>query len=172
MEELIVGMNARMTPNGLLYNPHRDVAHNFKEVAELVAGRLEDHSWHELSEVLIREGVSMDQLGEAMGCFCTYLASAADPDKSDWSMCKSIQESGFFDCDDAAQVAVMACFGQAFAGIQFAGIREVSLDGEGPMLQIKELGRFAEEFRQIAADRKKGLRGIYFSLLKLLRLKK
>ncbi len=167
-----MGMNARMTPNGKLYNPNRDVAHNFQEVSELVAGRLEDHSWHELREVLTREGVSMDQLGEAMGCFCEYLASAADPDKVDWNMSKSITESGFFDCEDAAQVAVMACYGQAFAGIQFAGIREVSLGGEGPVHQIKDLRKFAEEFRQISADRKRGLRGIYFSLLKLLRLKK
>ena len=44
-------MQARMTANDQrLYNPSRDVAHNFQQVMEMVAGRLEDYSWTELAE--------------------------------------------------------------------------------------------------------------------------
>jgi len=90
----------------------------------------------------------MDQLGEACGAYCQYLAWAADEDKRDWSMTKAIQESGFFDCEDAAQVAVLAMIGTCYAGIQFGGIRECTVQGEGPLETIGDLMKHAEEFRR------------------------
>lgn len=142
-----MGLNARMSADDRrLYNPSRDVAHNFQDVMNLVAGRLEDHAWPELHEILKREAVTMDQLGEACGAYCTYLASAADEDKQDWLMTKSIQESGFFDCEPAAQVAVLAMIGTCYAGIQFGGIRECTVDGEGPLQTIGDLMEHAKEF--------------------------
>jgi len=113
-------LQARMTPNDQrLYNPSRDVAHNFQQVMELVAGRLEDQKWPELTEVLKREGVSMDDLGAACGCYCTYLASAAIEEKADKNtMQTSMMDSGFFKCKPAAQVAVLAMIGTCYAGIQ------------------------------------------------------
>lgn len=144
-----MALNARMSEGDRrLYNPSRDVAHNFQDVMNLVAGRLEDHKWPELQEVLKREDVTMDQLGEACGAYCQYLAWAADTDKQDWSMTKAIQESGFFDCEDAAQVAVLAMIGTCYAGIQFGGIRECTVDGEGPLQTVGELMKYAEEFRR------------------------
>jgi hypothetical protein len=142
-------LNARMAEGDRrLYNPSRDVAHNFQEVMNLVAGRLEDHKWPELNNILKREGVTMDQLGAACGAYCTYLASAADADKQDWSMTKSVLESGFFECEDAAQVAVLAMIGTCYAGIQFGGIRECTVAGEGPLETIGDLMKHAEEFRR------------------------
>jgi|TARA_R110000824_G_scaffold32775_3_gene105595 hypothetical protein len=144
-----MGMNARMSEGDRrLYNPSRDVAHNFQEVMNLVAGRLEDQKWPELQEILKRESVTMDQLGEACGAYCAYLASAADKDKQDRSMTQSVKDSGFFDCEPAAQVAVLAMIGTCYAGIQFGGIRECSVGGEGPMETISDLLKHVEEFRK------------------------
>ena len=63
-------------------------------------------------------------------------------------MTKSILESKFFECEDAAQVAVLAMIGTCYAGIQFGGIRECTIDGEGPMETIGDLMKHAEEFRK------------------------
>ncbi len=139
-------LQARMSADDRrLYNPSRDVAHNFQEVMNLVAGRLEDHVWPELDAVLQREGITLDDLGEACGAYCTYLASAVhDPNLP---MSESLRASGFLKCKPAAQVAVMAMIGTCYAGIQHAGIREASVGGEGPLYTVGDLLVHAERFR-------------------------
>jgi hypothetical protein len=142
-------MQARMSSDDKrLYNPSRDVAHNFKEVMDLVAGRLEDQAWPELDSLLKREGVTMDDLGEACGAYCNYLASAAnDPELS---MHRSLEKHGFFACKPAAQIAVLALIGSCYAGIQFSGIREATINGEGPLQSVGDLIKHAEHFRRYA----------------------
>jgi hypothetical protein len=128
-----------------LYNPSRDVAHNFQAVLHLVADRLEDRSWPELAELLDREGVTLDDLGEACGSYCLYVASAAQTPEV--SMPDALRASGFFQCKPAAQVAVMAALGTCFSGIQHAGIREATIGGEGPLYTVNDLLGHAERFR-------------------------
>lgn len=137
-----MGLQARMSEGDRrLYNPGRDVAHNFQEVLETVADRLEKQSWPELAGLLDREGVDMDDLGEACGAYCTYIASAADPERGQLSMIDAMRLSGFFECKPAAQVAVLAMIGTCFAGIQFGGIREATVGGEGPLETIAEVAQ-------------------------------
>jgi len=139
-------LQARMTADDRrLYNPARDVAHNFQEVMNLVAGRLEDYAWPELNEVLAREGITIDDLGEACGAYCRYLASAAQ--EPNVSMAEGLARSGFTQCEPAAQVAVMAMLGTCYSGIQHAGIREASVGGEGPMYTVADLIVHAERFQ-------------------------
>jgi hypothetical protein len=73
-------LQARMSASdNRLYNPGRDVAHNFKQVMEEVAKRLEDkNSWKELSEVLKRENVTDKDLGDACAAYCRYLVDSAN----------------------------------------------------------------------------------------------
>lgn len=139
-------MQARMTPgDNRLYNPSRDVAHNFQQVMTLVADRLEDATWPELQEVLAREGATLDDLGEACGAYCTYLAESAQfPDRP---MYDSLEQCGFFRTKPAAQVAVLAMIGTCYAGIQHAGIREATLGGEGPLATVEELMVYAQRLR-------------------------
>lgn len=142
-----MSLQARMSESDRrLYNPSRDVAHNFKEVLQLVAARLEDSKWPELAELLAREQVSMDDLGEACAAYCIYVASAVeDPNKS---MFAGIADSGFFKCKPAAQVAVMAMIGVSYAGIQHAGIREATIAGEGPLQTVSQLVDSADNLRK------------------------
>lgn len=142
-----MSLQARMSESDRrLYNPSRDVAHNFKEVLQLVAARLEDNKWPELSALLLREQVSMDDLGEACASYCMYVASAVeDPNKS---MFAGIHDSGFFKCKPAAQIAVMAMIGVSYAGIQHAGIREATISGEGPLQTVSQLVASADKLRK------------------------
>lgn len=140
-------LQARMSSEDRrLYNPSRDVAHNFQQVMELVAGRLEDQSWPELEGILRREKVNMDDLGEACGAYCQYLASAAS--EPTLSMFDSLSKSGFFQCKPGAQVAVLAMIGTCYAGMHYAGIREATIANEGPMQTIGDLLKHAELFRK------------------------
>jgi hypothetical protein len=141
-----MSLQARMTAEDpRLYNPSRDVAHNFHSVMKLVADRLEDHAWPELDEVLKREGVTLDDTGEACGAYCTYLSLALTA--PDMTMHAGLESSKFFECKPAAQIAVLALIGTCYAGIQFDGIREASLGGKGPMETVADLIKHAEEFR-------------------------
>lgn len=128
-----------------LYNPSRDVAHNFQKVMELVAGRLEDNAWPELDEILKREGVTLDDLGEACGAYCKYLTIAVTA--PEMSMHAGMELSRFFDCKPAAQVAILAMIGTCYAGIQFGGIREATIGGKGPMETIGDVIKHAEQFQ-------------------------
>jgi hypothetical protein len=169
-----VALQARMSEGDRrLYNPGRDVAHNFKEVMTIVAERLETQAWPELAEVLKREDITMDDLGEACGCYCTYIASAIDEEKRGFSMIESLKASGFLDCKPAAQVAVMAMVGTAYAGIQFGGIREATIGGEGPLETIGEIKQHADRmsaymgtprWRRKLADLKRKIVGAVQSL--------
>lgn len=129
-----------------LYNPSRDVAHNFQQVMTLVAERLEDRDWLELDQILQREKVDMDDLGEACGAYCQYLASAAN--FPTLSMFNSLEQSGFFRCKPGAQVAVLAMIGTCYAGIHYAGIREATIANEGPLQTVGDLLKHAEQFRR------------------------
>lgn len=144
-----MSLQARMTANDQrLYNPSRDVAHNFQQVMRLVADRMEDHSWAELDEVLAREGITMDDLGEACGAYICYLTNAAHA--PDLPMEKSLEQCGFFNAKPAAQVAVLALIGTCYAGIHHVGIREATVGGEGPLQTVDELLVYAQRFRDYA----------------------
>jgi len=139
-------LQARMTAEDpRLYNPSRDVAHNFQKVMELVAGRLEDHAWPELDEVLRREGITLDDLGEACGAYCRYLSLAVTA--PELTMHAGLELSQFFDCKPAAQVAILAMIGTCYAGIQFGGIREATIGGKGPLETVSDVLKHAEEFQ-------------------------
>jgi hypothetical protein len=131
-----------------LYNPSRDVAHNFKDVMDLVAARLEDKAWPDLDALLEREKVTMDDLGAACGAYCNYLASAVN--EPNLPMQQSLEKHGFFNCKPAAQIAVLALIGSCYAGIQFAGVREATINGEGPLQSVGDLLKHAENFRKYA----------------------
>ncbi len=152
-----MSLQARMSEGDKrLYNPSRDVAHNFKEVLSLVAARLEDHAWPELAEILKREKVDMDDLGEACAAYCRYVASATEHPTEPMQVCMS--NSGFFDVKPAAQVAVLAMLGTCYAGIQHSGIRDATLGGEGPMASVSDLLKDADDLLRFQGKSKLGRR--------------
>jgi len=140
-----MSLQARMTEGDpRLYNPSRDVAHNFKSVMEMVADRLEHTStWTELAAILKREKVSENDLGEACAAYCRYLIQAVDDPKK--PMANAIEDAGFFKTKPAAQVAVMAMIGTVYAGMHHVGVREATMGNVGPLLSEQELVRQASD---------------------------
>lgn len=132
-----MSLQARFVDNTPLYNPGRDVAHNFVAVATAAADRLENAVWPELDTMLQEAGVSDMELGRACGSYCEYIAKAKT--EPDTPMEQAMRDSGFFDCHPVAQVAVMATIGAIFTGIQHAGVREATINGSGPAMTTVEL---------------------------------
>ena len=145
-----MNLQARMSEGDpRLYNPSRDVAHNFKTVMEMVAGRLEDGAWPELDKHLKANGITMEDLGEACSCYCTYVAISAEG--HDTTMLEALTNSKWFECKPLAQTAVLAMIGTVIAGVHFHGVREATLGGVGPAATVGELvdtgARFVEIMR-------------------------
>jgi hypothetical protein len=132
-----------------LYNPNRDVAHNFRQVIERVAGRLEDKLWPDLTAILKREKVSMNDLGDACAALCKFIVP--DSDEMKLSMQECLDRSGWFRTPGGAQVAVMAILGTVLLGYHFAGVREATIQGEGPVLSLQGLAERGEEAARYVA---------------------
>jgi hypothetical protein len=145
-----MSVQARMSSSdNRLYNPSRDVAHNFKAVMELVVDRLDHDRWPALTELLNREGVTTEELDTACNCYCNFLLAGAEDGRL--SMTEVLDNSGFLQCKPAAQVAIMSMLGTCYTGIQFVGMREATLGGEGPLLTVKELQQQASCLRRYLA---------------------
>jgi len=131
-------LQARLSENDpRLYNINRDLAHNYKDILELVAARLEDGTWDELDAHLADNQVTMDDLGEACASFCRYVGSAATDKEA--TMHEGMEAAGWFECKPLAQAAYLAVMGTVVAGIAHRGIREATLDEDGPALRVGEL---------------------------------
>ena len=131
-------LQARMSEGDpRLYNASRDVAHNFQQVMELVASRIEDGSWPELDKHLKEQGVTMDELGDACGSYVKYVGLSVESKET--TMLSALTKSGWFECKPLAQMAVLALIGTVMAGIHFKGCREATIDSTGPAHTVAEL---------------------------------
>lgn len=131
-------VNAVMNPaDPRLYNPSRDVAHNFPDVARVLAARLDGGAWTALEALLIEKKVTTDELGQAVETFCGFVVTAADNPKE--TMSGTLARSGFEACREEAKIAVMAMLGTVILGYYWAGVREVTIVGDGSCMTYKDL---------------------------------
>ncbi len=140
-------IQARLKEDTTYYNTNRDIAHNFKGVVTTVAARLEDGTWPELSALLDREGITQDQLGDACQAFIKFMLTSVDVPEDDMLAC--LTKADWFKVSPTAQVAYLAVMGQVLAGYYFAGVREATLGGEGPVLTYKDLDVRGKECAEI-----------------------
>jgi hypothetical protein len=120
-----------------LYNINRDVAHNFGDVMREVAARLEDERWPALKEVCDRYFVTQDDLGAACQAFCIFVASSTDVKRESMGAC--LARAGWDKVPEVAQIALMAIIGTVVSGYYFAGVREATIDGNGPTATYQDL---------------------------------
>ena len=131
-------LQARLSANDdRLYNVYRDIGHNFADVMREVAARLEDERWAELREVLVRDDITMDDLGEACQALCLFVTIAVE--KPEESMGEVLSRSGWHAILPPAQIAVTAILGTVMMGYYFSGVREATLGGVGPALKAQDL---------------------------------
>lgn len=127
-----------------LYNVNRDCAHCFGDIMREVAARLEDKRWPILAEILEKDGVTEDDLGNACAAFCIFVQAATELPKE--RMGEALERCGWVKVPEAAQVALMAMIGTVMAGYFWAGVREATVQGNGPCQNyqdLREVGRLA-----------------------------
>lgn len=124
-------MTLQMSVGEIKYAPSRDIVYLFPSVLNAVADRLEDAPFAPLHALLRERGVTLDDLGEAMGAYCRYMnASHQNPDQKMWDV---LEESGWNKCKPEAQIAVMYYAGVLMTGTFFKGVRDVvPLGGKAP----------------------------------------
>lgn len=133
-----MGTQARMSKDDdRLYNPNRDVAHNFEYVITAVAERIEAGNWDELVALAKEKGVSDEHLGLACAALCKFVTIQTDDRKE--SMARCLARCGWLDLPAPARVIVMAYLGAVTLGIHWAGVREATLGGVGPTLTYRRL---------------------------------
>jgi hypothetical protein len=120
-----------------LYNPNRDVAHNFPAIVKEVAGRLEDERWEAVTKYMKEQGANMDDLGAACEAFVNFVHGAVDEPNE--KMGEVLHRVGWFKLPEAAQVAYMAYLGTVMSGVFFVGAREATIGGEGPCSNLEDL---------------------------------
>jgi hypothetical protein len=137
LKELTMTLNARMSKDDpRLYNPSRDVAHNFDQIIMEVASRCEKHTWDVLNKLAQEKGLTDEELGKACQCLCKFVAH--HPERGE-SMGSCMAACGFLECPDAARVIVAAYMGTVILGMHWAGVREATLGGQGPTLNYQRL---------------------------------
>ena len=134
-----MGMNARMTSNDpRLYNPSRDVAHHFVDVAKEVVKRVEHpERWPALQRHLEQFGITDEQLGLACKAFVDFTASAVQ--KPEETMQDALKRVGWDDVQEDAILGVMGVLGSIMMGIYWTGCRETTMGGEGPGMDAQKL---------------------------------
>ena len=127
-----MSLQARMSQDDpRLYNPNRDVAHNFDQVIMEVAKRCESGTWDALTALAKEKGLSDEDLGKACQALCRF--AAKEPEKGK-SMPQCLAECGFLELPATARIIVAA-----YMGTVFPGIREATIQGQGPAQTYKKL---------------------------------
>ena len=144
-----MSMQARITAGDTrLYNPTRDVAHNFAGVVELLITNYDDSGWAELREYTIKQGVTDTDIAATLEAFVTAVMYAKDKAKRKLSIHAALTETGFFKQKLLAQATIMALLGQIYTGMHYAGIREATIGNEGPIYDLDSLLAAASTLRE------------------------
>lgn len=131
-------MQARMTQGDpRLYSPNRDVAHNFEFVIQEVAECLETGKWPALTRLAAEKGVTDVELGKCCEALCKFVIVQTDNPKESMGAC--LGRCGFLDLPETARIVVMAYLGNIILGMHWAGVREATLNKEGPALTYRKL---------------------------------
>lgn len=122
------------------YNINRDIAYNFSHAIRLTASRLENAAWPALAKILKEKGITDEDLGRACQALCLFVASSADNPKE--TMWQSLTRSGWDKVPEEAQIAVMAVLGTVMIGYYWSGVREATINGVGPAMDMDDLRSF------------------------------
>jgi hypothetical protein len=164
-------LQARMSQDDpRFYNPNRDVAHCFAEVARETAARLEDERWEVIHKLGEQHQITQEDLGLACKAFCEFVT--ADFRKGE-SMLACLERVGWFEVKPEAQLFYLGVLGTVVAGVFFAGVREATLGGVGPLLSCQDLRQRGAEcaramtmprWRRRLAGVRRRLRGAWAAL--------
>lgn len=110
------------------YNPNRDLAYCFRDMALATADLLDEDRWPDhLREYLKHEHVNEETLGLASVAFCEFVCSSVDPDET---LQQALERVGWFELPNAAQTVYLACLGRAVASYFVVAVRQATTLGD------------------------------------------
>ena len=131
-------LQARMSQgDNRLYNVNRDVAHNFDFVIQEVAKCIEEGRWPALTRIAKQAGLSDECLGLSCVALCRFVGVQADNPKE--SMAQCLARCGWLALPEEARVVVTAYLGLITLGIHHRGVREATMNGQGPADSYRRL---------------------------------
>lgn len=131
-------LQARMEKNDpRLYNPNRDVAHNFDYVIQEVATAIEEGRLASLRKLAAEKGVTDVDLGRCCEALIKFMGVQTENPRESMAAC--LARCGFLDLPEYARVVVMAYLGTVTLGIHHHGVREATMGGVGPAASYKRL---------------------------------
>lgn len=117
------------------YSPDADISHNFTWVAETLRERLiGGRAWGDVRRAMSKYEASDEEIAKAVAAYSHFVASAADSPRE--SMQDALVRSGWFECTEPAQFAVMAALGKLMSCLFFTAARAATFDGEGPCTRL------------------------------------
>lgn len=144
------GLQMRSQSDPRLYNPSRDVVHNFSDVFQRVAGHLEQQVWEDLKAHVDDYNLEMEELGRACQVFVEFMLSAHTVKPRE--LRELLEKVGWFTISRQVRLAYLACLGLVMVGVYQAGIWEATVMGPtGPLLSSKELVSRANRVARVLA---------------------
>ena len=127
------------------YSPARDVAYLWPGLLATLADRLEDRADPEIHKILDEHGITLDDLGEAVGALCRFANSSHKNLDDNMSQC--LEKSGWHDAKPEARIACLYYIGAMIVGTFFKGIREAIPENDNRELPVlDDLVQAARQF--------------------------
>lgn len=119
------------------YNPARDIAYLYPNIVQMAETMLYEGRHKLLHEWLDCEEVDPDDLAKTIRAFCETLNAAhQNPDET---LEDIMERTGFADCPQPLQVALMYYIGTMMAGTFFKGLRDVVRRGDDTTPEVRRL---------------------------------
>jgi hypothetical protein len=140
-----MSIQARMTPgDNRLYNPSRDLAHNFGAIVLEAAKSASSGRWPAITKLAKEKEIPDEILGKAFEIVTKFIGRQADDPKESMHSC--LARCGWLELPEYARVCVVAYIGLITIGMQHAGVREASIQGNGPAMGYKRLRWHGRKF--------------------------
>jgi len=129
------------------YNPNRDLAYCFRDMALATADMLAEESWPDhLRDYLEHHEIDEEMLGKASVAFCEFVCSSTNADET---LQQALERVGWFKLPEAAQQAYLACLGRVVASYFIVCVRQATGLGEPPSFDAAELRQRAKEVAHV-----------------------
>lgn len=131
------------------YAPHRDIAYLYGPCVQAAEDMIFEGRDKELTEWLREEGVTEDDLGEALRAYCLALNAAHQNPDETWL--DVLERTGFSSVKAPARIALMYYIGTVMAGTFFKGLRDVVELGDNTIPSIQRLIQTGENMARYLA---------------------
>lgn len=119
------------------YAPSRDIVYLLPDIIQTVAQRLEDQPDPGMKALMEEHGVTLDELGEAIGAYIRFIMDAQKGPAA--NMIQALEDSGWNQVRWQARVPIFYYTGGIITGAFFQGIRDATEPNDPVISQVTDL---------------------------------